>query len=129
MPNQTHRQNERPELTSDNNVETGVEHTFPASDPVAATSSQGARAVPPGKMMDSAASSAGVHGAVTVQARFRDREAAKLALETLVREGPLDRRCAEIQPGDDAVTLRLQAPPKDAERLGSLLRQQGGAQI
>jgi hypothetical protein len=62
-----------------------------------------------------------------VAARFRDREAAKLALESLVREGPLDRRHAEISTADDQVTLRCKAPAKDAARLEALMQLQGGA--
>ena len=42
---------QRPDHTSDHNVEAAVEGTFPASDPVATSASQGARAVPPEEMM------------------------------------------------------------------------------
>jgi hypothetical protein len=128
MANQTHNQNERPELTPDRNVDAGVKDTFPASDPVAATASQGSRAVPAEKMMAPAGSKP-PDGCVAVKARFRDREAAKLALESLVREGPVDPSHAEIQAGDDAVTLCVQAQPKDAGRLGELLRKQRGAEM
>jgi hypothetical protein len=120
------RGSERPELTSDHNVETGVEDTFPASDPVAATASQGARAVPPDEMMPDRGT-APAADTVTLHCRFRNAEAAKLAVEALVREGPLDRRCTSILPADDAVTLKVEAPRRDAARLGELLRKQGGA--
>jgi hypothetical protein len=128
MPNQTHDQNEMPHLTPDCNVEAGVEGSFPASDPSAATASQGARAVPPQQMMDGAKGPARHADQVEVNARFRDREAAKLALESLVREGPLDRRHAEVVgAADDLVTLRFQAPKQDARRLEALVQKQGGA--
>ncbi len=127
MPNQTYHQNEMPALTPDRNVETGVVDSFPASDPAASTASQGARAVPPQDMMDSAHGSQAPSGSVAVTTRFRDREAAKLALESLVREGPLDRRHAEISATNDQVTLRFEAPAKDAARLEALMQLQGGA--
>ena len=131
MPNQTHHQNEMPNLTPDRNVEAGVEGTFPASDPVSATASQGARAVPAEEMMDGAQGACATPGdCVEVTARFRDREAAKLALESLVREGPLDRRHADmVGAADDQVTLRFQAPRKDAGRLEELVQKQGGATL
>jgi hypothetical protein len=128
MPNQTHDQNEMPHLTPDRNVEAGVEGSFPASAPSAATASQGARAVPPQHMMDGTKGPAKLADQVEVNARFRDREAARLALESLVREGPLDRRHAEVLgTGDDQVTLRFQAPQQDARRLEALVQKQGGA--
>lgn len=108
--------NERPEKTPDRNVEAGVEGTFPASDPVAATTAQGSRAVPPEQMMHGGAGTM-PPDPVALEARFRDQESAKLALEALVREGPVDRRLAEIRPGDDAVTLRVIVARPEAERL------------
>ncbi len=129
MPNQTHHQNEHPHLTPDRNVEAGVEGSFPASDPSSATASQGARAVPPQHLMDGNRGGTAPSGSVAVTARFRDREAAKLALESLVREGPIDRRHAEISAADDQVTLRFEAPRKDAGRLQELVQKQGGATL
>ena len=129
MLNQTKPQNKMSKRTSDRNVETAGQDSFPASDPSAGTAGQGARAVPPQRMMDGADDGRATPAdSVTVDAHFRNHEAAKLALESLVREGPLDRRHAEILPGDDAVTLRFQSPPGDAERLGDLVRKQGGAE-
>lgn len=97
-----------------------VAGTFPASDPPAGTAESGARAVPPEEMMR-AGSHAPVRDAVTLQRRFADGEAAKLALEGLVRDGPIDRRCAEIHPGASGAELRIQAPAADADRLRKLL--------
>ena len=51
---------------------------------------------------------------VTLSMRFPDSETAKLALEAAVREGPIDRRCAEIDLDDDRVTMRLEVPEADA---------------
>jgi hypothetical protein len=117
----------RPGEAADRSEETAVHDTFPASDPVGPTAAVGSRAVAPERMMEAE------HGArhrpddaVSVTARFRNREAAKLAVETLVREGPIDRRCAEILPGDDAVTVKIEASRADAARLEALLRKQTG---
>ncbi len=119
---------ERADRTSDSNVEAAVEDTFPASDPVATTASGGARAAPPEDMMrDRAAKPQG--DTATLTARFNSAEAAKLALEALVRDGPVDRRCAEIEHaagGDAAATVRLSVPRADQGRLGDLLRRQPG---
>ena len=57
--------------------------------------------------------------------RFPDSETAKLALEAAVREGPIDRRCAAIDLDDDRVTMRLEVPRADRERLDGLLRKHG----
>jgi hypothetical protein len=114
---------ERPSLTPDRNVEAAVEGTFPASDPVATTASQGARAVPAEEMMQASSAAARVpDDAVTLTECFPDAEAAKLALETLVRDGPVDRRFAQIGTGDGGVSLTLQAPRQDAKRLEEMLR-------
>jgi hypothetical protein len=110
---------ERPDLTPDSNVEAGVRGTFPASDPVATTASQGARAVPVERMMaeDEGPPDA---DAATLTQRFPDAESAKLALEALVREGPVDRHCAELHGAE----LVLRVPRPDATRLEALLRKQ-----
>ncbi|MBK1661119.1 hypothetical protein [Paracraurococcus ruber] len=117
----------RPEHTSDANVETGVEQTFPASDPVAHTTSQGSRAVAPETMMQPKDSrpAPSVDG-VTLSLRFPDSETAKLALEAVVREGPIDRRSADIALDDDRVMMRLEVPRADRERLDGLLKKHGG---
>ena len=118
----------RPGEAADRSEQIAVQDTFPASDPVAPTTAVGSRAVAPERMMQETGGAPPPADAVSFTARFRDREAAKLAVETLVREGPIDRRCAEIQPGDDAVTVKVEASRKDAERLEALLRKQGGEQ-
>jgi hypothetical protein len=117
MPSPTQ---ERPDKTRDANVEAAVEDTFPASDPVGNTAEQGTRAVPAEDMMPSsvAAQSAGL-ASFTVP--FPSQEGAKLALETLVREGPVDRRCTEITQENGRTTLRISAPQADVARLKSML--------
>lgn len=119
---------ERPELTPDNNLEAAVEGTFPASDPLSTIGSQGARAVPAEEMLrDDPPPARPPDDLVPLTQRFRDAEAAKLALETLVRDGPLDRHCAAIRREEGgAATLEVQASPADAERIGALLRRMGG---
>ncbi len=106
-------------------MEEAVRDTFPASDPPAPTGVKGARAVPHAELMGDDAAPP-VPAGDTISARFPDRETAKLALEQVVREGPVDRRCVELRPGDDAVTLEVQAPSEQAERIRELLRKGGG---
>lgn len=118
---------DHPTNTPEHVVESGVEQTFPASDPVANTTSMGSRAVPPQDMMH-AAGSKPVAGAdcVTISRRFADAEAAKLALETLVREGPVDRRSAEISAEGDGASLHVTVPRADADRLRGKLERGPG---
>ena len=128
MATQTHPKqgSEHPEQTSDASLESGVEQTFPASDPVAATTSQGSRAEKPETMMEASGSKpAPCDDGVTLSMRFPDSETAKLALEAAVREGPIDRRCAAIELDDDRVTMRLDVPRADRDRLDGLLRKHG----
>jgi hypothetical protein len=117
---------ERPEHASDAQVEAGVEQTFPASDPVAFAASQGNRAERPEAMMNAAGSKpTPCDDGVTLSMRFPDSETAKLALEAAVREGPIDRRSAQIDLDDDRVMMRLEVPRADRERLDGLLKKHG----
>ena len=117
---------ERADRTPDDNVEAAVEGTFPASDPMGTIASQGARAVPPEEMMH-ASDSKPQHGdTATLTARFDGMESAKLAVEALVRDGPVDRRCAEVERDGDATTVRLSVPHADRQRLEEMLRRQPG---
>ena len=117
---------DHPQHTSEAKVEHDVEQTFPASDPVAFTTSQGSRAVPPNEMLHAAGSKPAPHDdGVTLSMRFPDSETAKLALEAAVREGPIDRRSAAINLDEDQVTLRLDVPRADRDRLDGLLRKHG----
>ena len=118
----TQHSDKHPATTSDDVVEAGVEQTFPASDPVSSTISQGSRAVSPGDMMHPTGSKpAATQDAVTILQRFPDQESAKLALETLVREGPVDRRSAEILGEGSDVELKVLVPKADAQRLQAKL--------
>ena len=113
------------ERAVENNVEAAVEGTFPASDPTGNASSQGARAVPPEDMMH--ASGSKPHGHTTaLTARFKSMEDAKLAVEALVRDGPVDRRCAQVEAAGDAATVRLSVPETDQQRIGDMLQRQSG---
>jgi hypothetical protein len=117
MPSHTQ---DRPDKTRDANVEAAVEDTFPASDPVSNTAAHGARAVPAEDMMPSQVS-AQTAGLASFTVPFPKPEDAKLALETLVREGPVDRRCAEITQEGGQTALRISAPEADIARLKSML--------
>jgi hypothetical protein len=116
---------ERPDHTSDRNVEAAVEGTFPASDPVATSASQGARAVPPEEMMRGRDAKPQGNTA-SLFARFDSMEAARLAVEALVRDGPVDRHCAEVEQAGQAATVRITVPAADEQRLGAMLRRQPG---
>ena len=117
---------ERPEHTSDKHVEAAVEGTFPASDPPGSVVFQGARAVPPEELMHASGSKPQHGDNATLTARFDGPESAKLAMEALVRDGPVDRRCAEVERAGDAATVRLQVPQADRQRLGEMLQKQPG---
>ena len=125
MSGQSKNPQERADRTPDDNVEAAVEGTFPASDPMGTVASQGARAVPPEELMREGGSKP-PSDAATITAKFDSAEAAKLALETLVRDGPVDRSCAEIERGEGAATVRVSVPRADEQRLGEMLRRQPG---
>jgi hypothetical protein len=116
----------QPGQAAENDLDEGVRETFPASDAVADTPTQGARAVPPERMMEAGRGGFEDTGTVTVTARFKDQEAAKLAVETMVRDGPIDRRRAEIRSSDDAVLVQVAARPDEAGRVREMLRGCGG---
>jgi hypothetical protein len=99
--------------------DTAVAGTFPASDPPSTTADTGTRAVPPNELMGKGAP---VADAVTLRRRFPSGEAAKLALEGLVRDGPVDRSTAQIEEGGaDGFELKLAVPAEDAPRIRTLL--------
>ena len=62
----------------------------------------------------------------SLTARFDSMEAAKLAVEALVRDGPVDRHCAEVEQAGQAATVRITVPAADEQRLGEMLRRQPG---
>ena len=102
-----------------------VPDSLPASDPVASTAAVGSRAMDPAELMRPQVEIR-IRDAATVVARFPHQEGAKLALERLVREIPLDRRGASIRCGDDGATLEVAAPGTDTERVAEMLRKCGG---
>jgi hypothetical protein len=108
-----------PDRKRDATQDATVAATFPASDPPSGTGEQGTRAVPPQEMMRH--DHPPLRDAVVLRRRFPDTESAKLALEGLVRDGPLDRDCAELQHEGAEVELRASVPPQDAARLRVLL--------
>ncbi|WP_149538893.1 hypothetical protein [Siccirubricoccus phaeus] len=114
---ETHRQ--RDQLQDET-----VRQTFPASDPPSSAASQGSRAVPAERMMPGGEKPPSPDE-VTLSLRFPDSEAAKLALEAVVREGPLDRCCARIELDDDRVIMRLDVPSAEAARMATLLHRHG----
>ncbi len=117
----------QPTRGAERSLDTAVEATFPASDPSAATSTQGARAVPVEGMLDGPGGGDAAPGAADrpVRRHFADAEAAKLALESLVREAPLERRCAAIEPAAGGATLVIRSAPDDAARIEALLDRLG----
>lgn len=104
----------------DKDQQAAVVDSFPASDPPSKTGEQGPRAVPAETLLGRAHPPR--RDAIAIERRFPDLESAKLALEALVRDGPLDPDVAELQPDGAEVALRVMAPPGDAERLRGLLR-------
>ncbi|MBD0320788.1 MAG: hypothetical protein ICV87_10670 [Gemmatimonadetes bacterium] len=115
---------ERADRTPDDHVEAAVEGTFPASDPIGTVASQGARAMPPEELMRESSNPQG--DTATLTARFDGMETAKLAVEALVRDGPVDRSCAEVERAGDAATVRLHVPRADKQRLEEMLHRQPG---
>ncbi len=109
---------ERPENTSDRTQEQAVEGTFPASDPLATTATQGSRAVPPEQLLGGGPAAA---GSETLTRRFPDVETAKLALEALVREGPVEPSLCEVSHTEQGAELKITSPKGQEARLRDLL--------
>lgn len=107
---------DKPAAAADRKTDEEVTETFPASDPISTTATQGSRAVPANEILDRQAPA--MPDAVTLHRTFPDAESAKIALEGLVRDGPIDRRLAEITNDN---RLRLNVPANDAERIRGLL--------
>jgi hypothetical protein len=109
-----------PEKTRPNTKQdTASADSFPASDPPSTTGEGGTRAVPPSEMLGH--HHGAVPGAVTLSRRFKDSETAKLTLESLVREVPLDPDAASLADEGSETELRIAAPPGDAARIRALL--------
>ncbi len=97
-----------------------VAGTFPASDPPATMGTEeGARAVPPERIMKTP--HAAPYDAVALRRRFPTQEAAKLALEAMVRDGPVDRASAQLSAIGREIELTLNVPEDDCHRIRALL--------
>ncbi len=116
----------RPDQTSDAAMDRQVAQTFPASDPGSATATSGARAVPPEEMMAPERPSGGDR---VMRARFPDRESAKLAIEKVVRDTPLDRQDTEIADDAEGPIVTVHSTREDAARVEKLLKRGGGDPI
>ena len=114
-----------PGSAPDRSAHAAVPDSFPASDPMGTTAAVGSRAVDPAELMHPQGEME-IRDAATVVARFQRQEDAKVALEQLVREVPLDRRGATITCGEHGATLEVAAPEADIERVAGMLRKCGG---
>ncbi|MCW8088267.1 hypothetical protein [Sabulicella glaciei] len=114
-----------PGSAADRSAKTAVPDTFPASDPVAPTPAVGTRAVEMTEMMD-ASDKPDVPNPKSLTARFQDHVTAKLAVEKLVRDLPLDPRCATLSEASGATTLQLTISGSDTDRAMEMLRSGGG---
>jgi hypothetical protein len=113
MPDETRKTKERAQ-------DRAVAETFPASDPPASMGGEGhTRAVPPEEMMGTRHQR--LRDAVTLRRRFPTTEAAKLAIEGVVRDGPVDRSCTEMVAKDHEVEVLLHVPEEDCHRIRGLL--------
>jgi len=62
----------------------------------------------------------------TVTARFPDHVTAKLAIEKLVRDVPVDRRSTELSDEGEQVMLEVTISKLDLDRVTEILRRAGG---
>jgi hypothetical protein len=120
MPPDTKRPGEQNQTTQNNQQDMAVAETFPASDPPASMGGEGStRAVPPAELMDQHRPVP--YQAVTLRRCFPTTEAAKLALEGLVRDGPIERNSATLKRIGKEVELLIAVDPDDCQRLRALL--------
>lgn len=120
-----HHHDGTPGSAADRSARTAVPDSFPASDPVATTPAVGVRAIAADEMMD-APGMPETPDAATVNARFKDHVTAKLAVEKLVRDVPLDRRSATLSDEGGGVNLAITASQSDMGRITEILRGGGG---
>ena len=114
-----------PGSSADRSAKTSVPDTFPASDPAATSPVVGTRIEDMAAMMD-ASDEVHVPDSTTVTALFPDRVTAKLAIEKLVRDVPLDRRCAALSEESSGTTLELTISKSNMDRVTEILRGGGG---
>ncbi len=113
-----------PGSAADRSVRVAVPDSFPASDRAAITPAVGVRAMDVAGMME--ASRQDVPHARQSAADFQDHVTAKLALEQLVREIPLDRSRAMLSGEGDRTVLEVTASKADLDRVAKILRDGGG---
>jgi hypothetical protein len=114
-----------PGSTADRSAKTAVPDTFPASDPAATSPVVGSRMEDMAAML-AASDELQVRDPTTVTAHFPDAVTAKLAVEKLVRDIPLDRRCAALSEERGGTTLELTISKSDMDRVTEILRGGGG---
>jgi hypothetical protein len=121
-------QDGKPGSPADRSAKTAVPDSFPASDPVATTPAVGVRAMDVSEMMEEAPAPEPVD-ATPLVARFADGVTAKLMVEKLVREVPLDRRCTTIsEERDGGALLEINAAGADLGRIRQMLEADRDAQ-
>lgn len=114
-------QDGKPGSPADRSAKTAVPDSFPASDPVATTPAVGVRAMELGEMLEETPAPEPVD-ATPLVARFGDAVTAKLMVEKLVREVPLDRRCTAIsEEAGGTALLEINAAGADLGRIRKML--------
>ena len=113
-------QDGKPGSAADRSAKTAVPDSFPASDPVATTPAVGVRAMELGEMLEDTAPPEPVD-ATPLVVRFTDLMTAKLMVEKLVREVPLDRRNTAISEEGGAAVLEITAAGADLGRIRKML--------
>ena len=113
---------------ADRSVKAAVPDTFPASDPLAATPAVGVRAAGMAEMLD-ASEELQVSDPTRVAAQFPDHVTAKLAVERLVREAPLDRRSAVLSEEGEGTRLEITCSKSVADRVVEMVQGCGGTLV
>jgi hypothetical protein len=114
-------QDGKPGSPADRSAKTAVPDSFPASDPVATTPAVGVRAMELGEMLEETPPTEPVD-ATPLTVRFTDTLTAKLMVEKLVREVPLDRRYTAIsEEAGGAAVLEITAAGADLGRIRKML--------
>lgn len=114
-------QDGKPGSPADRSAKTAVPDSFPASDPVATTPAVGVRAMELAEMLEETPPTEPVD-ATPLVVRFTDAMTAKLMVEKLVREVPLDRRCTAIsEEAGGAAVLEITAAGADLGRIRKML--------
>lgn len=114
-----------PGSAADRSAKAAMPDSFPASDPVATTPAVGVRAMALAEMQPDE-SKLDIVDPATSTARFPDHVTAKLAIEKLVRDIPLDRRCTDLVEFAGGFVLSVTASRPDRERIQEILREGGG---